>query len=191
MTSMRLRRIVAIFVVAAALSLPAAASAAESKRHIGLHDMTCTSITAMGKGLAPNASMQLTLTDRENGSTLAGQSVRTSAKGEFMAKLPARLNKVLSIRLTVSRPDGSKIAFADHVMAEGAAMCNLPFTGPSRAAALLTTGAAAIALGLVLLASAGRVQPEAVRGREARARSARRNTSSTSPEALTRRTRPT
>ena len=33
-------------------------------------------------------------------------------------------------------------------------------------------------------------QPEGVRGREARARSARRNTSSTSPEALTRRTRP-
>jgi hypothetical protein len=188
---MRLRRIVAIFGLAAALSLPAAASAAESKRHVGLHDMTCTSITAMGKGLAPNASMQLTLTNRDNGSTLAGQTVRTSAKGEFMAKLPARLNKVLSIRLTVSRPDGTKIAFADHVMAKGAAMCNLPFTGPSRAAALLATGTAAIALGLVLLASAGRAQPEAVRGREARARSARRNTSSTSPEALTRRTRPT
>jgi ATP-dependent DNA helicase RecQ len=36
-----------------------------------------------------------------------------------------------------------------------------------------------------------RAQPEAVRGREARARSARRNTSSTSPDADTRRTRPT
>ena len=152
---MRLRRIVAVLGLAAALSLPAAASAAESKRHIGLHDMTCTSITAMGKGLAPNATMQLTLTDHDDGSTLAGQTVRTSAKGEFMAKLPARLNKVLSIRLTVSRPDGSRIAFADHVMAKGAAMCNLPFTGPSRVAALLMTGTAAIVLGLVLLASAG------------------------------------
>ena len=153
---MRLRRIVAIFVVAAALSLPAAASAAESKRHIGLHDMTCTSITAMGKGLAPNASMQLTLTNRDNGSTLAGQTVRTSAKGEFMAKLPARLNKVLSIRLTVSRPDGTKIAFADHVMAKGAAMCNLPFTGPSRTASLLLAGTATLGLGLVLVATAAR-----------------------------------
>ena len=36
-----------------------------------------------------------------------------------------------------------------------------------------------------------RAQPEVVRGREARARSARRNTSSTSPDADTRRTRPT
>jgi hypothetical protein len=154
MTSMRLRRIVAVLGLAAALSPPAAASAAESKRHVGLHDMTCTSITAMGKGLAPNAAMQLTLTNRDDGSTLAGQTVRTSAKGQFMAKLPARLNKVLSIRLTVSRPDGSKVAFADHVMAKGAPMCNLPFTGPSRATALLLTGTAAIALGLVLLASA-------------------------------------
>jgi hypothetical protein len=154
MTSMRLRRIVAVLGLAAALSLPAAASAAESKRHIGLHDMTCTSITAMGQGLAPNAAMQLTLSNRDNGRTLAGQTVRTSAKGEFMAKLPARLNKVLSIRLTVSRPDGGRVAFADHVMAKGAPMCNLPFTGPSHGVALLLAGTAAIALGLVLLASA-------------------------------------
>jgi len=151
---MRLRRIVAVVELAAALSLPAAASAATPERHVGLHDMTCTSIMAMGKGLAPNATLQLTLTDRDNGSTLAGQTVRTSARGDFMAKLPARLNKVLSIRLTVSRPDGSKIAFADHVMAKGAPMCDLPFTGPSRAVALLLTGTTAIALGLVLLASA-------------------------------------
>jgi hypothetical protein len=154
MTSMRLRRIVAVVGLAAALSLPAAASAAAPERHVGLHDMTCTSIMAMGKGLAPNATLQLTLTNRDNGSTLAGQTVRTSAKGDFMAKLPARLNKVLSIRLTVSRPDGSKIAFADHVMAKGAPMCDLPFTGPSRAVALLLTGTTAVALGLVLLASA-------------------------------------
>jgi hypothetical protein len=168
MTSMRLRRIVAVLGLAAALSLPAAASAAESKRHVGLHDMNCTSIMAMGKGLSPNAAMQLTLTNRDNGSTLAGQTVRTSAKGEFMAKLPARLNKVLSIRLTVSRPDGTKIAFADHVMAKGAAMCNLPFTGPSRAAAVALTGTAAIALGLVLLASAAGYERVLARVRQPR-----------------------
>ena len=151
---MRLCRILAILGLAAALSLPTAASADEQKQHIGLHDMTCTSIMAMGKGLSRNATMQLRLVNRDDGSTLAGQTVRTSAKGEFMVKLPARLNQVLSIRLTVSRPDGSKVAFADHVMAKGAPMCDLPFTGPSRTTALLLTGSAAIALGLVLLASA-------------------------------------
>jgi hypothetical protein len=153
---MRLCRIVAILGLAAALSLPAAASAAESKQHIGLHDMTCTSITAMGKGLPKNTAMQLNLVNRANGGTLAGQTVRTSAKGEFMVKLPARLNKVLSIRLTVSRTDGTKVGFADHVMVKGAAMCNLPFTGPSRTAGLLLAGTAALGLGLVLVAAAAR-----------------------------------
>ena len=153
---MRLCRILAVLGLLAALSVPAAASAAETKNHVGLHDMTCTGITAMGKGLTPNAAMQLTLTNRDNGSTLAGQTVRTSAKGEFMVKLPARLNKVLSIRLTVSRPDGAKVAFADHSMARGAAMCNLPFTGPSRTTSLLLAGTAALGLGLVLVATAAR-----------------------------------
>ena len=153
---MRLCRILAILGLMAALSLPAAASAAESKHHVGLHDMTCTSITAMGKGLPASTSVQLTLTNRDTGGTLAGQTVRTSAKGDFMAKLPARLNKVLSLRLTVTGPDGAKIAFADHVMAMGAAMCNLPFTGPSRSASLLLAGTAALGLGLALVAAADR-----------------------------------
>jgi hypothetical protein len=153
---MRLCRILAVLGLLAALSLPAAASAAETKQHIGLHDMTCTSIMAMGKGLPANTPMQLTLTNRDIGSTLAGQSVRTSAKGEFMVKLPARLNKVLSMRLTVSRSDGSKVGFADHTMAKGAAMCNLPFTGPSRGTSLLLAGTAALGLGLVLVATAAR-----------------------------------
>jgi hypothetical protein len=153
---MRLCRILAVLGLLAALWLPAAASAADTKQHIGLHDMTCTSIMAMGKGLPANTPMQLTLTNRDIGSTLAGQTVRTSAKGEFMVKLPARLNKVLSMRLTVSRSDGSKVGFADHTMAKGAAMCNLPFTGPSRGTSLLLAGTAALGLGLVLVATAAR-----------------------------------
>ena len=144
---MRPWRILAIVLLLAALSLPAAASA-ESKHHVGLHDMTCTSITAMGKGMPRSTAVQLTLTNRDTGGTLAGQTVRTSAKGEFTAKLPARLNKVLSLRLTVSRSDGSKVAFADHVMAKGAAMCNLPFTGPSRSASLRLAGTGLIPITL-------------------------------------------
>ena len=155
---MRLSRILAVLGLAAALSAPAAASADEHEQHIGLHDMTCTSIMAMGKGLPANTSLELTLVDKDNGRALAGQTVRTSAKGDFMVKLPARLNKVLSIRLTVSRGDGTKVGFADHVMARGAAMCNLPFTGPSRTTSLLLAGTAALGLGLVLVATAARLE---------------------------------
>jgi hypothetical protein len=153
---MRLCRILAILGLAAALSLPTAASAAEHKQHIGLHDMTCTSIMAMGKGLARHSSMRLTLVNREDGSTLAGQTVRTSGKGQFMVKLPARLNQVLSIRLTVTRADGTRVGFADHVMAKGAPMCHLPFTGPTRTVSLLLGGSAALGLGLLLVAASHR-----------------------------------
>jgi hypothetical protein len=156
---MRLCRVLAVLGLAAALSLPAAAAAQEHQQHIGLHDMTCTSIMAMGKGLAKNASFDLTLRNQDDGSTLATKTVTSSDKGEFMTKLPARLNQVLSIRLEVAKPDGTKVGFADHVMAKGAAMCNLPFTGPSRAASMLLVGAGSLGLGLLLVAATRRDRP--------------------------------
>jgi hypothetical protein len=157
MTSMRPSRVLAVLGLAAALSLPAAAAAAQQgKQHVGLHDMTCTSIMAQGEGLAKNASFDLTLVNQEDGRTLAARSVRSSEMGDFMVKLPARLNQVLSLRLVVARPDGTKVAFADHVMAKGAAMCNLPFTGPSRAATLLLVGTGSVGLGLLLVAATAR-----------------------------------
>ena len=154
---MRLCRVLAALGLAAALSLPAAAIAGqEQQQHIGLHDMTCTSIMAMGKGLAKNASFHLTLLNQDDGSTLATKTVESSEMGEFMTRLPARLNQVLSIRLEVAKPDGTKVGFADHVMAKGAAMCNLPFTGPSRAAPLLLIGTGSVGLGLLLVAATTR-----------------------------------
>jgi hypothetical protein len=66
---------------------------------------------------------------------------------------------VLSIRLEVARPDGTKVGFADHVMAKGAAMCNLPFTGPSRAASMLLIGTGSLGLGLLLVAATRRDRP--------------------------------
>jgi hypothetical protein len=152
---MRLCRFLAVLGLAAALSLPAAAAAQEHQQHIGLHDMTCTSIMAQGKGLARNASFRLTLIDQDDGSTLATKTVTSSEMGEFMTRLPARLNQVLSVRLVVARPDGTKLGFADHVMAKGAPMCNLPFTGPSRTPlALIGTGS--VGLGLLLVVATRR-----------------------------------
>jgi hypothetical protein len=156
---MRLCRVLAVLGLAAALSLPAAAAAAqEHQQHIGLHDMTCTSIMAQGKGLAKNASFNLTLVNQDNGGTLATRTVTSSEMGEFMTRLPARLNQVLSVRLVVARPDGTKVGFADHVMAKGAPMCNLPFTGPSRTASLLLLGGGSLGLGLLLVAATRRVR---------------------------------
>jgi hypothetical protein len=160
---MRWSRILAAGGLAAVLLLPGAA-VAEDERHVGLHDMACTGITAMGEGMPRGATLRLTLVDQDNGATLAQRTVRASAMGMFETRLPAQLNQVLGVRLLVSRTDGSRVGFADHVMAKGAAMCNLPFTGPARAAPLLALGAGSLALGLALIL-AGSARDRRGRGR--------------------------
>jgi hypothetical protein len=150
---MRWCRVLVAGGLAAVLLVPGAA-VAEEEHHIGLHDMACNSITAMGKGMPKDATLRLTLVDQGKGTTLAQRTVRTSATGDFMTRLQARLNQVLDLRLFVSRTDGTRVGFADHVMAKGEAMCSLPFTGPGRAS-LLGFGVGSLAIGLALLLAAG------------------------------------
>jgi len=133
--------------------LPGMASAEES--HIGLHEMNCTGITAMGKGLAADATFKLALVDRQRGATLARDTVRSDADGMFTRRLRAKLYDTLSIRLTVAGQDGKTIGFADHTMAAGSPMCNLPFTGAGRTPVLLLAGAGLLGAGLVLLRVGG------------------------------------
>jgi hypothetical protein len=119
--------------------------------------MTCTGIGVVGAGLPKATPLTLTLVNRDNGATLARKTVRTSPDGGFATRIDARLNGVLKLRVLVAGPDGARIAFGDHTMAMGAAMCGLPFTGPPRGTApLLAAGAGCVALGVLLLASAAR-----------------------------------
>jgi hypothetical protein len=138
--------------------LPGTASAADRHmdRHIGLHEMNCTGITAMGEGLAANATFKLALVDQRRGATLARESVKSDADGMFTRRLDAKLYDVLSVRLTVAGHDGKTVGFADHTMARGAPMCNLPFTGPSHDVALLVAGVGLLGVGLILLRLGGR-----------------------------------
>ena len=136
-------------VVAGLLLLPSAASAAEI--HVGIHSMTCNGILAHGDGMPRRAVLVLTVVDQDNGRTLARQQVRTSAKGDFLVPVKARLNMVLGVRLKVSRPDGSPVGFADHTMEKGAPMCDLPFTGPRQGVPLLALAAGLVGLGGLLL----------------------------------------
>ena len=137
-------------VVAAAL-LPTAANAAGSE-HIGLHDMTCNGIGAMGTGLPANARLNLKLVDKDNGKTLATQMLTTSASGTFSTTVKARLNQVLGMRLVVSDAQNMTVAFADHQMEPGMAMCTLPFTGGAdHTLPLVVFGAVLLSVGAGLL----------------------------------------
>jgi hypothetical protein len=129
---------------------PAMAQAA----HAALRDMTCTGIDAVGTDMPKGATLQLTLVDQDNGTTLARQAVTTSAAGTFETTVKAQLNKVAMLRLAVAGPDGKEIAFADHQMDKNMPMCNLPFTGTRGGTPLLVGGGGLVALGALALALA-------------------------------------
>jgi hypothetical protein len=145
----------------ALLLLPATALA--QTPHAALNDMTCTGIDAVGADMPKSATLQLTLVDQDNNTTLAHQAVRTTPEGTFKTTVQAQLNQVAGLRLTVAGPDGNQIAFADHQMDKMAPMCNLPFTGTRGGTPLLLGGGGLVALGALSLILAAR------RARESRA----------------------
>ena len=151
MRGMRRMRLVLSAVMAGGLLLLFAGPASAEDTHIGLHDMNCTGITAMGKGLPASTTLGLTLLDAGKHTTLTKRSVRTSADGMFETRLPVALNQVLTMQLQVTGPGGKRIGFAEHAMEMGSPMCDLPFTGPKGTTVLLTAGLALLCLGTGVL----------------------------------------
>ncbi len=141
---------------AMALLLMPAAAVAQTTPHTALRDMTCTGIDAVGTDMPKSAALQLTLVDQDNNTTLARQTVTTSPAGTFKTTVPAQLNQVAALRLTVAGPDGGEIAFANHEMDKMAPMCNLPFTGTRGGTPLLLGGGGLVALGALTLLLATR-----------------------------------
>jgi hypothetical protein len=141
----------------ALLLMPATALA--QTPHAALHDMTCTGIDAVGTDMPKSATLQLTLVDQDDNSTLAHQAVETTPAGTFKTTVQGQLNQVASLRLNVAGPDGTEIAFANHEMDKMAPMCDLPFTGTRGGTPLLLGGGGLVALGaLSLLLAARRVR---------------------------------
>jgi hypothetical protein len=146
---MRRLRLLLAGTVLGLLLLPTPARAADE--HLGLHDMNCTGISAMGTGLPRSSTLDLALVDPTAHETLAERKVRTSAAGAFETRMQAALYQRLRVRLQVTGPGGERIGFAEHSMAKGAPMCDLPFTGTGRTAVLLGLGAGLLAVGTGLL----------------------------------------
>ena len=138
----------------ALLLMPGAALA--QTPHAALRDMTCTGIDAVGADMPKSATLNLTLVDQGNNTTLAHQKVRSTPAGTFKTTVKAQLNQVAALRLSVAGPDGDEIAFANHEMDKMAPMCNLPFTGPRGGTPLLLGGGGLVALGALTLMIAAR-----------------------------------
>lgn len=136
--------------------------------HAALRDMTCTGIDAVGTDMPKRATLQLTLVDQDNNTTLARQTVTTTAAGTFKTTVAAQLNQVAMLRLAVAGPDGKEIAFADHEMDKTMPMCNLPFTGTRGGTPLFLGGGGLVVLGtLALVLAARRARKHASAGERA------------------------
>ncbi len=153
-TTMRPLRFLLAGGAMALLLMPATALA--QTPHAALHDMTCTGIDAVGADMPKSATLELTLVDQDNNTTLAHQAVETTPEGTFNTTVQAQLNKVASLHLTVSAPDGTEIAFANHEMDKMAPMCDLPFTGTRGGTPLLFGSGGLLALGALSLMLATR-----------------------------------
>jgi hypothetical protein len=135
--------------------LPAAALAQQPTEQgadiqFALRDIDCVGMTVVGKGLPAKATVRLTLVDRDNGRVLVRRTVHTADNGRFSARLKARMNGILGMRVLVASAAGTRLGFVDHTMAKGAPMCRLPHTGPFRPS-LAVASAVLLAAGTLLL----------------------------------------
>jgi hypothetical protein len=130
--------------------LAAPASAAPA---IQITGMTCSTLSATGSDLPPNAELDLAVVNQDNGKVLRRVTAPTTATGAFKVDVKVQTAGVKNMRLVVASQDGTRIGFADYGMAAGHETCPLPYTGPGHQLALLAAGAGALALGLALLRS--------------------------------------
>jgi LPXTG-motif cell wall-anchored protein len=115
----------------------------------------CDHVDVTGRGLEPNATLTLTISDVRSGATVLPETrVTTDGSGSFSREFDMDLAKHPSLLANLYEPSGSTLVLAAHANASAPAHCrrdaSLPYTGSG---AGLPAGAAGglLALGAVLL----------------------------------------
>jgi LPXTG-motif cell wall-anchored protein len=115
----------------------------------------CDHVDVSGRGLEPNTTMTLTITDVRSGQVVVPETrVTTDASGSFEREFDMDLARHPVLLANLYEPRGTGVVLAAHANAEAPAHCrratSLPYTG---AGAGLSAGAAAglLALGGLLL----------------------------------------
>ncbi len=126
----------------------------------------CDHVDVAGRGLEPNATLTLTISDVKSGQTVLPETrITTDSSGNFAREFDMDLTKHPSLLGNLYEQNGSTLVLAAHANASAPAHCrrdaSLPYTGPQAgrstgiAAALLTVG------GLLLLVTRRRSGPTA------------------------------
>ena len=111
----------------------------------------CDHVDVAGRGLEPNATLTLTITDVKSGQTVLPETrITTDSSGNFAREFDMDLTKHPSLLGNLYEQNGSTLVLAAHANASAPAHCrrdaSLPYTGPQAgrstgiAAALLTVG---------------------------------------------------
>jgi LPXTG-motif cell wall-anchored protein len=117
----------------------------------------CDHVDVDGRGLEPNATLTLTITDVTSGqNVLSGARVTTDASGSFSREFDMDLAKHPALLANLYERSGSTLVLAAHANAQAPAHCrrnaSLPYTGSSSgpwagvAAGLLGVGALLLAV---------------------------------------------
>jgi LPXTG-motif cell wall-anchored protein len=131
---------------------------AQGAEELEMNCPVCDHVDVAGRGLEPNATLTLTITDVKSGQTVLGETaVTTNGSGGFEREFDMDLAKHPALLANLYEPSGSALVLAAHANAEAPAHCrrdaSLPYTGSHPG---LSAGAAAGLLavgGLLLLAT--------------------------------------
>lgn len=117
----------------------------------------CDHVDVAGRGLEPNATLTLTITDVKSGQTVLPETrITTDSSGSFSREFDMDLAKHPTLLANLYEPSGSTLVLAAHANASAPAHCrrdaSLPYTGSH---AGLSAGAAggllAVGVGLLLI----------------------------------------
>jgi LPXTG-motif cell wall-anchored protein len=118
----------------------------------------CDHVDVAGRGLEPNATLTLTITDVRTGQTVLGETkVTTDASGAFEREFDMDLAKHPTLLANLYESSGSTLVLAAHANAEAPAHCrrdrSLPYTGSPTGPTAWTAGGLLALGGALLLAT--------------------------------------
>jgi LPXTG-motif cell wall-anchored protein len=139
--------------VLAAFLLALVAAPAAGAEELTMECPVCDHVDVAGRGLEPNATLTLTITDVKSGQDeLPETRITTDSSGSFSREFDMDLNKHPALLGNLYEQNGNTLVLAAHANASAPAHCrrdaSLPYTGPQTgrsagtAAALLTVGGA-------------------------------------------------
>ena len=141
--------------VLAAFLLGLVAVPAAGAEELTMECPVCDHVDVGGRGLEPNATLTLTISDVKSGQTVLPEThVTTDSSGRFSREFDVDLAKHPALLGNLYELNGNTLVLAAHVRADAPAHCrrdaSLPYTG-SGAGASAAAAAALLAVGGLLL----------------------------------------